>query len=168
MAAPRFPTAYIVLEDDPRQRVEFQMFPQEIAETKAADWSNVAIIGRAEPYKVYASSGPRSFTFVLDFFASVEQGDDGDPSQVLRSLDFLRSLVYPQVTDDVVDTPPVCFLVIGSTINARVVATNYNITYQSPWEIPDFLPHRASCSITLEEVSLVPLTSSEVRSGTLR
>ena len=165
-------SAYILLEDSPSERLEFQVFPEELSETKAADWPSVPIIGRAEPYKVYASSGSRLFTFTLGFFASVDEADQGTEEGVMSSVRFLRSLVYPDEIQGVVTPPPLCRLIVGDTINSRVITTNVIITYKGPWGLAPqsgelTLPHRAEATVSFEEVNTVPPTSSQVRAGAL-
>jgi hypothetical protein len=164
MPAVRYQNAYIALEEDTRQRLEFQMFPEEITDTKNAEWAAVPIIGRAEPYRVYASSGPRSISLTLHFFASTDQDDTGVPDDVLQAVAFLRSLVYPDLRDGIVIPPPVVLLIIGRTFDLRGIVESYSATYREPWELPDIVPHRAEVQLTIAEVNLIPPTSTQIRS----
>lgn len=171
MPVQKWPSAHLVIDGGDRERLEWQVWPEEINESKSVDWSNVAIIGRAEPYLVYSSSGPRIFTFTLGFMSSVDGTDTGEADEVRKSMAFIESLAYPDVSHGIVVPPPTCILVIGKLLDTRVVLTNYNFRWLGPWELSDAfvpdLPMRAEATITLQEILRLPPTSSEVRRGVL-
>jgi hypothetical protein len=174
MTVRTFPWAYIIHADNPSERLEFQIFPEEISMNKAAEYASVPVVGRSEPVRSYSSSGPKTFSFELQFVASVEQGDDGDTLYVLEKVAWLESLVYPEYENNLTFPPPVVFLMIGDAIQARCITTEVNPTYSGPWDVYEsehgstfnwISPMRATVSLTLEEVSLVPSSSSFIRGG---
>lgn len=187
-----FLNSVIILEADPVQRVHFQVFPDPITDTKAVQWADVSVVGRSEPVKIYAGSGPRQFAFLLTFFASVDADDDGTPEQVKKKVEFCQSLTYPQTTRaGIVAFPPVCILVVGNLISARVVAKQMSVKYTGPWqqgnrrttvvdaggpgprirqEVVDDrkfvdLPLMAQVQVAMDEVNIVPDDSAFVRAG---
>ena len=186
-----FENAAIILETEPAERVEFQVWPDTITAAKSVNWADVNIIGRSEPVKTYQSGTPRTFNFILSFVASVDAGDQGTPEWVKENVNFLESLVYSQQTG-ITFFPPVVLLLVGDLINSRCVVRSVSVILKGPWSLserkkivaqqpggsrlsvseevvedPAFvsLPLFADVAIQLEEVNLIPDTSSFVRRG---
>ncbi len=180
--------AAIVLEEDPQERVTFQLMPESITDTKSVSWSDIPIAGRSEPIKVYAGCGPRSFSFSLTFCASVDQGDYGEPEEVVNSVSWLQSLAYPVVTRNsrLVTTPPVVILVVANLLSSRCVVRDVSVEWKGPWfvyqttttvsspgqpyrSVPDGtppivdLPMVATVNLNLDEVNEAPLDSVFIR-----
>ena len=184
-----FTNAVIVLEADPQQRVNFQTFPEMIVDVKAANWADIPTIGRSEPIKTYAHSGPRQIVIPLVFAASVDAGDDGTPEDVKRNVDFCQSLVYPQATQSgLILYPPVCVLIVGDMIESRGVVRQVGSRYTGPWSLQGDLsvveqgnnsqptvsedgrlfvnlPLISMVEIVWEEVNIVPHDHEYVRRG---
>lgn len=137
MAVEEIQNAYIILDEvgiGPKPRLNFQLMPDSISDYKTANWGDINVIGRAEPYRVYANSTPRTFAFSLKFIASTSQGDAGVIAEVKNKVHFLQSLVYPTENAGIVDHPPVIFLIIGDFISSRCIAKTYNTRWSGPWE----------------------------------
>lgn len=158
-----FRNAYIIHEDDPKQRLEWQIFPESISDNTPVEYTNTVIPGRSEPYRVYAHSGPRTLNFDLRFHVSVDAYDLGLPEHVKARVDWLRSLAYPQVVRGVVTHPPVVRIIVGDLINSRCIATSANVTYEGPWETDTMLPHQSRVQLSFEETNLSPRTHLDVR-----
>jgi hypothetical protein len=163
--------AYLLLESDTRQRLEFQFMPERITDAKGVSWHSQSIVGRSEPYISYDSSGSRVFTFDLKFTASVDAGDDGRPEEVVRKVNWLRALQYPEVANGLVLGPSVCWFIVGyNWIASRVVCAQATPSYEGPWngnEFPRVVlgPLSATVSLSLLEVNLVPREAATVRAG---
>ena len=132
MAVKTYANAMIKLADG-ASWLEFQMLPESIAVAKSADWTAVEILGRSEPYRAYRASSPRSISFTMRFFASVDQGDAGDPFRDIRvKADWLESLTYPDATNGY---PPVVWLLFGNTIRSRCIVKSVNVKFEGPWQL---------------------------------
>jgi len=157
-------TAFLYLEDNTEERLEFQLVPDEIAWNKAAEYASVPILGRSEPIRVYSSSTTKIFNLTLGFMASVDGGDDGVPeSEIDGRVRWCESLVYPEVKGGVYLPTPTVIFVFGTLIDVRCVCTNVAPVIKGPWTTPDLTSYHAIISLTLEEVSDRLLSSSEVR-----
>lgn len=176
MTVKTYPWAYIVHVEDPAQRLEFQIFPEEISMSKAAEYTSMGIVGRSEPVRAYSSSGSKTYSFELTFVASVDQNDGGSSYDVLEKINWLESLVYPEYKNNITYPPPVVFLIVGDAINARCITTEVSPVLRGPWEINESPlgdefnwegPIQAVASVTFEEVNLTPLSSTDIRNRLL-
>lgn len=135
MAVAEIQSAYIMLEDDLKQKVHFQLMPSSILEMKNVDWTDITVIGRSEPIRVYAGSGARIFSFSLMFVASVDQDDGGTSKGVVKKVNFLQSLTYPEVKEGITLHPPVVFLVVGHLFNSRCIVRTCQTRWLGPWDL---------------------------------
>lgn len=175
MATKSIQNAYLILELDTRERLNFQFMPEHISDGGSAVWHSEPVLGRSEPYLSYEGSSSRQWGFDLKFVASMDAGDGGLPEDVVRKVNWLRALRYPEVADKLVLGPPVCWFVVGyNWIASRVVAQDVRVTYSSPWfgQSNDAVDNRsvlypmsATVSLTFLEVNLVPRAASIVRAG---
>lgn len=128
--------AHIHLDSDPSQRVAFQTMPDEIPDSKSANWNRISPWGRGEPYRVYSGSDSRTINLELEFFVSTDYLDEGTLDFLRSRVNFLRSLVYPESEDansGIVTHPPVVWLLVGDLLNVRAVVTNCSVRWKGPW-----------------------------------
>lgn len=121
---------------DVSKRVVFSYMPEAgFSDTKSANYEDIEILGRQEPIRSYRSSSARQIGFSLDFFATDDVLND-----VLYRVDWIRSLVYPDVAEapnatGISNSPPVILLVVGHLFKMRAVVKNVNVTWKDPWGI---------------------------------
>lgn len=152
------------------RRVQFTWLPEEWSETVGANWNETEILGRSEPYQVYASTSAKTVNIDFTFFA---QGtiagqliDDAIEAEILSNVRFLESLVYPVVDDTgFVIGPAPCILTLGQFWTNRVIATDVNTTYRLPVDPETHNPMYAEVSMSFKVVNRVPKSAADVLAG---
>jgi len=158
----------------------FDYIPEEITDSKTANYNLIDIPGRSEPIVGYINSSLREFSLHLIFLAGVGQAKqagfyaNADPSKdpdsatvVKQKVDWLRSLVHPDYSNpNFVRPPHKIFLGLGKLIRSTCVVGSVNATYKGPWD-RDLLPYLAEVDVSFQEVNEVPPGVNEVRRGTL-
>ncbi len=179
----RFVNAYILAEDDPSLKIEFQTFIESLSFSMTANYRSHDTIGRAEPYRVYSASGPQTYNLTLNFLSSVSPTADTNENKryIISQLAKLTSLTLPRKKGYFLLPPSVVFLVIGSFVNDRCIIKNVSTTFNAshPWHLEtastdttvgvaglpsqqidppviDSLPIYASVSLSLEAVRKIP------------
>jgi len=79
---------YIVLVENPSDRLDCQFVPQSMSRKRNANLSAVAVVGRSHPLYHY-TGGSETIDFTLDFWA-----DDSQKSSVRKKVEWLTSLGY--------------------------------------------------------------------------
>lgn len=181
-----FPLAFLLLEAEPANRLQFQVWPETIQTSKSARYNEYEIPGRSEPYQLYGSSSPRTFNLTLPFVASVSQEDDtnGEAEAVVSLLghaestfvgtavNWLNSLVYPRTVpvespglSDLVYPPHTVFLVLGTYICARCVVRDVQTTHpnETTWGSTFHSPNYVLVSLVLSEVNKKAPSYSDFR-----
>jgi hypothetical protein len=132
----------IILEEDTSQRLFFQMMPDNVLESRKANWVDIPIIGRSEPIRAYANSEARKFNLTLMFAVSVDQADGGEMIRLRNKIDFLRSLVLPDQVNNILIPPPTVFFVLGNQLYSRCIVNSVDIVHKDPWlpRLEDFQP----------------------------
>ena len=164
--------AYIVVEDDPDERLEFQLWPQDLSNQKVAEYNDFPIVARSEPVRVYSHSGPSIFNFTLMYVSSISPADDpaltDEQKKILpaQAANFLHALTYPRYKNGIAEAPPVVILIVGDYISARCITRSVNIGHGElcPWDVDTMLPMMMLGQIVLEEVNLVPPSYETIRS----
>lgn len=137
-------------------KVTFQFMPDEISDSKSANYSDTEIIGRSHPIKGYSSSGARTLSFTLQFYMT-------DKSQnPLVTATALKSLCYPQYAGSVYPPPPVQ-VKIGPNIGMWGVLTQCDITYRAPWD-PNVQPMMAEVALSFSETGIRAWDTLEIQS----
>lgn len=147
------PEAFCFLLDiDNGDRLEFQLMPDSISESKAAMYNEVPIVGRSLPILGYATSSSRQIALSLNFAATHAEGKYS-PQWVIQQVRWLESKVYPSYEDGFVYPPPRMLLVIGAAIGMQVIMTSYNTSWMNPWRAEDNRAYamRAQVDIQLQE-----------------
>lgn len=153
-----------LLDLESGQRLFFQNMPEELAESKAANWNDTEILGRSEPIKAYSSSTARAISLTLQFAASIDAGDKGTTGSLLDKLRFVRSLVYPVYTE-ITLAPSKVLLSIGQWFKIVGVVRDYTVTYQRPWTEEATEPTLATVAISIEEANVNPFGRVDILSA---
>lgn len=152
-----------------KNRVEFYWFPEEFGTSVQPNWEEQPILGRSEPFFIYANTGPRTMSLDFTFFAQgLQTGiENAIDAEVLSNVRFIESLAYPVLRDDgVVTEPASCWLTIGKLYAQRVIMTGAPaVTYKGPWEPDSILPYQAAVSCEFTEVHTRPRHAADMLSG---
>ena len=136
-------------------KLHFQFMPDEISDSKGANFSDTEIIGRSHPIKGYSSSGARLLSFTLQFYQMASDDD------IMQRVTDLKSLCYPHYAGSVFPPPPV-HVVVGYKIGMWAVLTQCDITYKPPWN-NDTDPMFIEVSLSFSEVGLRAWDLNEIR-----
>jgi hypothetical protein len=119
---------------DATDRLDFQLMPEGISESKSAMYNEVPIIGRSLPLIGYASSTSRMVNISLRFVSLNKEGKYS-PKWVEERVRWLESKVYPRYENNLTYPPPRLLLVVGKALSMQCVMTSYNTTWMSPWTV---------------------------------
>lgn len=156
--------------------LQFGYIPEEISDSKSANYNLIDIPGRSEPIVSYMNSSLRELSLHLIFMAGIGQdkhtiGDstnvtEDDPLRVKQKVDWLRSLMHPDYSSAGIVRPPHRVLLsIGNLIKSVCIAMSVNATYKSPWD-DKLLPYIAEVDIVFSEVNEIPPGYTSIRNGT--
>jgi len=153
------PEAFCFIIDTLRDdRLEFQLMPEAISETKTAHYNEIPILGRSLPLVGYSSSSSRQIGLSLSFVAlnSMESGGKYTADWVKKKVRWLESKTYPQYEDGLVFPPPLLLLVVGGVIGLSCIMTNCTTTWMGPWDLKlsPVMPFRANVEVTFQEVGM--------------
>ena len=127
-----------------------------IEESSAVNYADFEIVGRAESYKSFIGAGNREFPLTFKFRVQGTDFDDPETAiafEVMQPALWLDSLKAPWTgRDGLSHAPPPCVLALGELFFGRVVATDVQISWQSPFEPDTFLPHGADVTCTFTVV----------------
>lgn len=158
-----FKQAFLLVEEDPSNRLEFQCWPEELSIAKSAEYTSTDIVGRSEPVRVYSVSSPVVYNFTMVFVASVSTQEDAHTSKglhVAKCLNWLHSMTYPRYESGIAEPPHTLWFIVAGYIHARVVLRSASASHPSlnPWLRSSFgyLPMYGACSVQLEEVNTYP------------
>lgn len=136
------------------ETLTFQMMPEIITESKAANWTPTSILGRTEPIQGFESSGERTLQLELNFLESRDQNDTSSWEQgvyVFEKVKWLRSLVYADYQQQLIRPPHAVYIFIGYLIWMRAICRDYNVSYKSPWDVKSLYPIFATVNLTFAE-----------------
>lgn len=163
MGRPRIIEQQCYIRDlDANYTLVFQMMP-EVSISKSVRWNYIEIIGRSHPVLGYASSGPKTYTFTLMFFANPSSEDKRSLDQISRDLRFLESLAYPDYDRGGVFPPHRCLIKLGSQSKMVGVIENVDIYDKTLWK--DGKPVYAEAAVTFIEAHKNPVSYSVIRSA---
>ena len=136
----------------------FMDLEEGIQESAAVNYADIEVVGRAEAYKSYVGTGNREIQLTFQFrVQGIEAGaflETAIDNEVLQPAHWLEALKYPYVGDDELShAPPPCLLQVGQLFSGRVVATDVQRTWQSPFEPESLLPHGAEVTCTFAVTS---------------
>lgn len=125
-------------------------FEEGITESSAANYADIDVIGRGEPYRTFISTGAREIQITFRFHN--QQGNLRD--EVVLPARFLDALKYPVFDSgsQLSYEPPLCLLKIGSLLTARVILTGGDPTWRGPVDVDSLLPHYSEFQATFSVV----------------
>jgi hypothetical protein len=127
-----------------------------IEESAAVNYTEFEIVGRAESYKSYIGTDNREFPLVFKFRVQgvdLRTLEEALNLEVMQPALWLDSLKAPYTgRDGLAHAPPPCMLSLGQLFFGRVVATDVQISWQSPFDPDTLLPHGADVSCTFAVV----------------
>ena len=139
----------------------FQSMPGELGTSKAANYTPINILGRANPLQIYSNSGERSWNLELKFFVT-EFDDSGAPQididravqdtneradattkyegdqvrvQVADKVNWCEALTYPIYRNNLSQGTAKIQFVFGDMINVNCICTSAQTSYPGPWSI---------------------------------
>jgi hypothetical protein len=148
-----------VLDVDPQGfAFTFVDLEEGITEQSSVNYADADVVGRAEAYKTFISTGNKEVPITFQIRAQGEAASGLDLKSIL-----LREVVYPARWLDALkyplkDTkakltiaPPPCILQIGSLFIGRVIATDVQLQWMPPFDPDTLLPHgcEAQCTFTV-------------------
>jgi len=146
-------------------RIFFQHMPDDISDSKQANYTDYPIIGRSVPLKGYNNSASRVITLTLQFYSMPIEGEPfPDPYVISKWVDKLRSFTYPDYSRGGILPPHSFLLCIGGFITMKAVMTQYNVTYPANtiWTPGLLLPYGSRVALTMAEVEDTPPSTEEV------
>jgi hypothetical protein len=148
-------------------RVNFQYTMEEFGPSgEEANWEEVPIIGRSEPFQNYANTAARSWQITFEFYAQglhTENLVQAINDEVMRPVHFLESLKFPvRKGNGMVADPATCFLIIGNLVRERVICISAEPRYKEPFEPTTFLPMYAQVECEFRVVNQYPREAYDV------
>lgn len=134
--------------------VEVKSLP-DLEDTKAANYSDQPIMGRAFPLKTYSHSENRSISLVFHFYAITSE----DLTQNLQYLRAIESATYPREGNggSPFTPPPVCRIRCGKLLGEEelcVVLRQYSVRFPTDvaWDEDNYIPYKFDVSTSWDVV----------------
>lgn len=145
----------------------FQFMPDDIQDSKSAQYSDFPIVGRSVPLKNYDGSPSRQISLTLDFFTMpLEKQPFPDPYTIKRWCDRLRSWCYPDYSRGGILPPHTVLIRVGITLAMTAVITQCTVSYPfKTWTAGQLLPMGARVNLRFEEIARIPPDTNEVQNG---
>lgn len=145
--------------------------PESTSESLPVSWDTSANVrGRSVPPVGYTSTGPRSLSLeiVLVAGAGYYVSKTKNPVDMMyEDIRFLQSLVYPDYSTAILQTPPLVLLSLGSALKLRGVVNSLNITYEGTKDSSNRYM-KAIISLSVSQVSDEPPGLLDMRAGNIR
>lgn len=139
------PEAYcfiVDLDSDDQERLEFQLMPDMFADTKAAVYNEIAIIGRSLPLLGYSHSTSRTIGLSIQFAALTRPDKNGGgkytPSWIRDRVSWLEAKIYPVYSDGFVYPPHRLLLSMAESVGMQVVMTSCSTSWTGPWAVDSY------------------------------
>lgn len=143
--------------------LEIPAWPENVKDDVSVTWSQeMTTYQHYQPTNTYKGSGPRTVSCSFKLHRAMWDGnqDSGDFEEVIA---LLESACYPDY--DVEDaSPPLCTLIVGSSISITGIMTSFSCTYQGAIG-PGNAYDEGIVSIAITEVSDVVLDNYSVAIG---
>ena len=140
--------------------IDFFYIPGEISEEVTPDWQDIVVIGRSSPLHAYGSTGARSVSLELNFFA-----ESNAKQEVFQKVQWIQSLKYPEYRGKFMKPPHKVSLIIGRFIGIDGILKSADVTWKAPFEVETMYPMFATVNITIEEAVDTPYDYRTVREG---
>ena len=146
------------------ESVDFPCYPEGVTDAVRASFSQMPdMLYQYEPWVVYYSSGPRINTYVFDIHR--DMWDDHNNQKANSLIRFCEANCYPQYNGSAVHAS-ICTLYVKGRPLIRGVVTEVSTEWDGPIGHDGFYLH-VKLSITIQEVSRVPLNYDTVRSKSI-
>lgn len=150
-----------VLPGTPDSQLEFTCLPNEVSEEVSPNWSEMGdVIGRSAPVFGYASTGARTISFQLMFFAVQDAREE-----VFRRVQWLQSLKYPEYQANFMLPPHRVRVMGGKWLYLLGFVEQCSVQWGAPWARPGWMPMKAEISLTVKEIVTNPYDYKAVRGG---
>lgn len=125
----------------------------DISDSKSAQYSDEAIIGRSSPFKTYSHSENRTISWTAYFMTTKET----DIQRNLIDLRAIQSVTYPRDSFEPYAPPPVCSIKCGNILGDDplcVVLRSYTVKYPTDvsWDEKTNLPYKFSVDMSWDVV----------------
>jgi hypothetical protein len=125
----------------------------DISDSKSAQYSDEAIIGRSSPFKTYSHSENRTISWTAYFMTTKET----DIKRNLIDLRAIQSVTYPRDNFEPYAPPPVCSIKCGTILGDEalcVVLRSYTVKHPTDvsWDQSTLLPYKFSVDMSWDVV----------------
>jgi len=141
-------------------RLEFQLMPESIGESKSAIYNEIPILGRSLPLLGYAGSTSRQISLSISFAALYAPGSGGyyDIFWVQKQVRWLESKVYPEYRSGFTFPPHRLLVIMGQAVRMQAIMIACNTTWLGPWAIDhnegQAYSHRATVDCQFQEFGM--------------
>jgi len=142
----------------PRYKKIYMYILPDISDSKSAQYSDEAIIGRSSPFKTYSHSENRTISWTAYFMTTHDNPNrDGSAIMNLRNLRAIQSVTYPRDKPAPYAPPPVCSIKCGSILGNEelcVVLRSYTVKFPTDvsWDEETLLPYKFSVDMSWDVV----------------
>lgn len=152
--------------------IPFFSMPDQITDSKNANYDDIHFVMGSAPFKAYQNSSPRTIGFTIDFFVNIEQGKSSfSPEDLKKVIDNSRALLYPNYETTAQIQPPTrCLVRLGEQASMIGICKSVNVTYSGdrPWTLgTKALAHSAAVSYIFEEIISIPQSYKEIQADSL-
>jgi hypothetical protein len=138
---------------------------ENISDNTSADYSEVDIRGRSQPFVTYAKTNANKISFEGKLVAGADVAGLTSPSAVFQDMLMLKSWLYPRYKEDSIEPPPLLQLDVGSVYQGVPgLIRSLDIVMERPWTL-DHLPYIATVTIEFEILYSQPVDRDHVREG---
>lgn len=140
---------FLVMLDDPSNRLVFQYNPERIEDSRSPNWSSITVPGISHPRHQFVNGGARVVSFRLSFLYP-----DDDRNGIRKRIKWLQSLTYPQHDGNnlLQASPPIMIFGFGNFYpSLKCIVTNVKVTAFDLFDPTSLNPLRADIDIELEE-----------------
>ena len=143
MAWQRRPITAHLVDVETGQRLEFQYNPNDIVDEKSTAYAAIKIPGLSHPRYQYVAGEPRKIIFQMRFFKG----------PVKESVDWLRSLLYPEHAGTMLESAPhrVLFLFGDLYPGVLCVVRQVKVRFFHMFDRDSLRPQHAEVDVVLEE-----------------
>jgi len=133
------PEAYcfiLDIDESTVNKLEFQLMPDNLSESKAAIYNEIPIIGRSLPFLGYSGSTSRQIALSISFAALNDYGGGKHTvAWVQKQVRWLESKVYPVYRGNFTFPPHRLLVILGQAIRLQAVMVACNTTWLGPWDV---------------------------------
>jgi hypothetical protein len=139
---------------------------EDISDNVSADYSEVDIRGRSQPYVHYVKTNQNKIVFTSKLVAGLSQfGIFSTAADVNRAVLRLKSWLYPSYLGNTVSPPPMLYLQAGNLYQGLPgLVRSVDFTYERPWNM-EHLPLIVTVNIDFEVLYSSPVDRQHVSRG---